>query len=299
MGQASRCKNRHVTHAMLVWQAAFGHLEDLPPWVLRERWEKLQVMLFGHADMLHPCHTQTFIRFFNPQLRRVRLKKREDVYSVARLDDFDWLLTCNFPYFIKFLGGENTLHRLTWAPLMPKAEAMFWGWKLKGRSSWHPKLGGCWWLWTWFTWTFNVVNQVRSEKTVFIARPVTFFHVISNSWVELKRNFSQKILNPAAELTPGTASSTCPVWGGGLLASGACFRVRYWAPGLWPRDLRCLSKSKDRHTYDVWDQNWTWIFDSTTWSFLVISLLTMVLGPYHEAWHHEIFAFVCFQSDGW
>ena len=59
--------------------------------------------------------------------------------------------------------------------------------------------------------TFNVVNQARSEKTVFIARPVTFFHVISNSWVELNRISVKKILNPAAELTPGMASSTCPV----------------------------------------------------------------------------------------
>ena len=84
-------------------------------------------MLLGHADMLHPCHTQTFTRFFNPHLRRVRLKKHEDVYSVVKLDDFDWLLTCNIPSATKPLGGANTLHRLMWAPLMPKAEAMFWG----------------------------------------------------------------------------------------------------------------------------------------------------------------------------
>ena len=111
--------------------------------------------------------------------------------------------------------------------------------------------------------TLNVVNQVRSEKTVFIARPVTFFHVISNSWVELKINFSQK--NPESSCRANTRYGFKHLSGVRRRAFGfwSLFPCAVLSTRVVPVRLGMPFKLKRQAHVRCMRSNWTRIFDSS------------------------------------
>lgn len=217
------------------------------------------------------------------------VKKREDVYSVVNLDDFDWPLTCNIPSATKPLGGANTLHRLMWAPLMPKAEAMFWGCKLKGRSSWPPKLGRCWWLWTWFTWNIQCGESSQVwENCLHCTSGQHFsmsFPTVESNWRDIW-NFHQT--NPESSCRANTQYGFNHLsgvrrrafgfwsWFPCAVLSTRVVSVRFGMPFKLERQahLWCM---RSKLNLDLW-----FLENSLNWFnnlllFLVISLLTMIV----------------------